>query len=112
MRDLEADIDCIRRLHNFDIVVTLLEYREIEVMQCENFQEVVESSGMQWVHFAVRDKWIPRDTYAFSKLVRNLAGWLNDGRRVLVHCNGGKGRSGTVVASVLLTGSLGSERST
>lgn len=111
-RDLGSDIDFLCQEHGFDVVVTLLEDRELRVMECVDMGKVVESKGIQWVHFPMRDKWIPSDTAAFlSRVVQPIANWVGEGKRVLVHCNGGKGRTGVVVSSVLMTSSaLGNER--
>merc|ERR1712129_29161 len=79
-----------------------------EVMQLADFGALVASEGMVWHHLPVRDKWIPGDTWRFlTQGVAPLVQMLQDGRRVLVHCNGGKGRTGTLVAAALMTSSLG-----
>jgi len=103
-RDLRTDVDVLKDAYGIDAVVTLLEDRELEVMCCEDMGEVVASKGMLWVHFPIRDKWIPTDTRAFlAKVVHFVAHLVHQGKRVLIHCNGGKGRTGTVVACVLMT---------
>merc|ERR1719160_255782 len=111
-RDLRPDVACIKEKYGFDVVVTLLEKRELEVMVCQDIAEVVESNRMCWLNFPIRDKWIPADTHAFlTHVVRPVAQWVDEGKKVLVHCNGGKGRTGTVVASVLMTrAALGDHR--
>lgn len=111
-RDLHSDIDYIWDTYRFDVIVTLLEGREMEAMQCQDMGRVTMSKGMQWIHFPIRDKWIPSDTSAFlSKVVQPVARLLQEGKRVLIHCNGGKGRTGTVVACLLMTSTaLGSSR--
>ena len=38
---------------------------------------------------------------AFDAVVREVVFRLGDGKRVLVHCNSGKGRTGLVVAAAL-----------
>lgn len=105
-RDLFKDVRALRYDFRCDVVVTLLEHRELQVMEVERMGEAVEAEGMAWLHFPIRDKWIPGDTRAFLvEVVAPVARWLREGRRVLVHCNGGKGRTGTLVAAVLLTSS-------
>lgn len=63
------------------------------------------------LHFEVRDKWIPDRTSSFvQQLVLPLAAALMEGKKVLVHCNGGKGRTGTAVAAVLMSGLAGRQQ--
>ena len=62
----------------------------------------VNRAGLQWLRVAIRDKWIPSDTIAFLRVVEATARAVAEGKRVCVHCNGGKGRTGTLVACVLL----------
>ena len=45
----------------------------------------------------------PHDTRAFDELIARLVDRINDGMRVVVHCNGGKGRSALVAAAVLIS---------
>ena len=59
---------------------------------------------MRWIHYPkFRDKWIPDDEEEFLKLIELVARDVLDGKRVLIHCNGGKGRTGTLVAALLMT---------
>jgi len=44
----------------------------------------------------------PRDTRAFDALVARLVERIDNDMRVVVHCNGGKGRSALVAAAVLI----------
>jgi len=114
-RDLCSDVDILQKKPNeFDVVVTLLEDREMKVMHCEDIGKAVESKGMQWIHFPMRDKWLPNDTFAFLvHVVQPVANLVQEGKRVLIHCNGGKGRTGLVVSSVLMTSlALGNQRCT
>lgn len=111
-RGLCLDIDTLRDTYGFDVVVTLLEDREIRVMDCEDIGKAVQSRGMQWIHFPMRDKWLPDNTCDFlAQVVQPVAQLIREGKQVLVHCNGGKGRTGVVVSSVLMTSlALGDNR--
>eukprot|EP00929_Paragymnodinium_shiwhaense_P032007 TRINITY_DN17814_c0_g1_i1.p1 TRINITY_DN17814_c0_g1~~TRINITY_DN17814_c0_g1_i1.p1 ORF type:complete len:294 (+),score=53.07 TRINITY_DN17814_c0_g1_i1:242-1123(+) len=104
-RNLGQDLLRVRNEYEFDVVVTLLEDRELQVMKCEDMGEKLKEMGMSWLHFPIRDKWIPSDSRKFmTEAVLPVVAMLAQGKRVLVHCNGGKGRTGTLVAAVLLTG--------
>jgi len=53
-------------------------------------------------HLPIQDKRRPHDTRAFDELIARLLDRIENGMRVVVHCNGGKGRSALVVAAVLI----------
>eukprot|EP00656_Telonema_subtile_P048035 TRINITY_DN562_c0_g1_i1.p1 TRINITY_DN562_c0_g1~~TRINITY_DN562_c0_g1_i1.p1 ORF type:complete len:431 (+),score=63.15 TRINITY_DN562_c0_g1_i1:219-1511(+) len=103
-RDLASDLRSLREDHSCDAVVTLLEDSELESMQCSDMGSAMEAAGMLWLHAPVRDKWIPSDDLKYvSQTIAQAVAWVRAGKRVLIHCNGGKGRTGTAVAAVMLT---------
>eukprot|EP00965_Chrysotila_dentata_P053089 1761964-Pleurochrysis_carterae.AAC.1 len=104
-RHMPTDVSRLARSLRFDVVVSLIETREMRLMGCMALGETVEAEGMVWVHFPIRDKWVPTPGMSkklLSRVVYPVARWVSQGKRVLVHCNGGKGRTGLVVAAVLL----------
>jgi len=107
-RDLDTDIKFLKSHHGVDVVVTLLQQREILIMDCANFAQAVNQAGMSWIHYPIRDKWIPMDTALFlKKAVRPVVALLRAGKRVHIHCNGTKGRSGTLLGALLMTRTVG-----
>ena len=107
-RSLSADVSRLRHHYGVDIVVTLLSSIELASMSCQSMGACVEAEGMVWMHFDLRDKWIPWNSQAYlSCLVLPLKRYLRSGSRVLVHCHGGKGRTGTLVAALLMTSAGG-----
>jgi protein tyrosine phosphatase len=103
-RSLPADLADLHHNHRVNRIFTLLEQRELDAMECASMGPMaLTRHGIQWVHFTVRDKWIPTETSAFLETaVRAIVTAVIAGERVLVHCNGGKGRTGTAVAAALL----------
>jgi len=57
---------------------------------------------MESIHFPIKDKWIPNSMDDLVKLVEKIIVRLRAGKKVVVHCNGGKGRSGTVLVATLV----------
>ena len=54
-------------------------------------------------HLPIQDKRHPHDTRAFDELIARLVHRIeHEDMRVIVHCNGGKGRSALVAAAVLI----------
>ena len=59
---------------------------------------------MAWLHLPIVDADIPNA--AFEQSWRDagprLRAWLGEGRRILLHCRGGLGRTGTIAARLLI----------
>eukprot|EP01128_Nolandella_sp_AFSM9_P006525 TRINITY_DN3380_c0_g1_i1.p2 TRINITY_DN3380_c0_g1~~TRINITY_DN3380_c0_g1_i1.p2 ORF type:complete len:384 (+),score=115.86 TRINITY_DN3380_c0_g1_i1:1324-2475(+) len=67
-----------------------------------NLFEEVEALGMESIHFPIKDKWIPNSMDGLIHLVETIIARLRKGLFVVIHCNGGKGRSGTVLVATLV----------
>lgn len=102
-RDLATDVARLKEHYGLDAVVSLLEPGELRRMEISTLGDEVRSRGMEWFYFAQnRDKWVPTDVERYlSTAVRPLAALVAAKKRVLVHCNGGKGRTGLLVACAL-----------
>jgi len=102
-RDLQTDLEVIGKW-GAGAVVTLLEDHELTTFKVAGLGDAVEAAGMQWHHLPIKDVSIPDGL--FEKLWvysgHRLRGMLAAGAKVLVHCHGGLGRSGTVAARLLI----------
>ena len=57
-----------------------------------------------WVNFGIPDRSVPRDLIGFSSLIKLLLltiDGLGENERIYIHCRGGHGRAGIVVAALL-----------
>ncbi|MCS6986296.1 MAG: cyclin-dependent kinase inhibitor 3 family protein [Sphingomonadaceae bacterium] len=102
-RDLAQDLDVIRSW-GAALVVTLVEAWELEALQVPHLGREVEARGMAWRHLPIADGGAPDAGFeaAWARVGPEVRGLLARGRAVLVHCKGGLGRAGTVVARLLV----------
>ena len=92
----------------FDTYVCLMESDELA--RFRPYTELIASAGAQLtpplpvldhVHFPIPDRGLPRDETDLLALVRDMLARMSQGRKLYVHCWGGHGRTGTVVAVLL-----------
>lgn len=102
-RDLATDLCEIARW-GATAVVTLMEPGELDRLQVSHLGDAVEERGMDWYQLAIPDGGIPDASfeaawlYAGYRLHRILA----QGKKVLIHCMGGLGRTGMIAARLLI----------
>ena len=102
-RDLDADIGAIA-VWGARAVLTLLEDDEFALLHVSALGETVARYGMEWFHLPIVDHAIPDAAFEarWATVGPHLEAIVRDGGRVLVHCRGGLGRSGTIVARMLV----------
>lgn len=102
-RDLSADLDRIRAWGAV-AVVTLMEAEELARYGVGTMGEAVAARGMAWLHLPIVDVDIPRAPFEAGWVTAGprLHAWLTEGSRILLHCRGGLGRTGTIAARLLV----------
>lgn len=100
-RDLNMDIDVLKN-HGVEVIFTLVQTHELESMGIPHFFDQLRDSGLEVYHAPIRDKWIPKSMDYLFETIEIILSKIKEGRTILVHCNGGKGRAGLVVASTLI----------
>jgi len=101
-RDLAMDLDRIRNDYGCDVLVSLIRHKELEDLRILTLAKDVEALGMEYIHFPIKDKWIPHSMDELIRHVDLIIKRLTEGQTVVCHCNGGKGRSGTLVVATLV----------
>jgi len=100
-RDLPADIARLEAL-GVDILVEHVEDEELVRCGVPDFEEALAASTVALVRYPIVDLKAPPDLPSYRALVREIAGWVREGRSVAVACRGGLDRSGMTTACVLV----------
>ena len=99
--DAAASIINIARL-GIQQVVSLLESQEARDLGLSAEREQVKAHGMGFTSFPIPDMGVPPSVEEYAQLSSKLFGQVNAGVNTLIHCQAGIGRSGLMVAGILL----------
>ena len=111
-RDLALDMRVISDW-GASTLVSLMEEHEFHEFRVQDLGDVAEASGLEWHCIPIRDVHAPDErferlwTYSGHILRRTLA----SGERIVLHCRGGLGRTGTVGARLLIESGVLARRS-
>ena len=64
--------------------------------------DLLRGHGIEWLNFPIPDYGTPLPDAPWPALSRHLHDLAQQGGRVLVHCHGGKGRSGMIVLRLMV----------
>lgn len=102
-RDLDVDLQAIRDW-GAQAIVNLMEEHEYDLLRIPDYVERVSSYPMTYFHLPIVDVHPPDKRFlrlwkSFGPKLRQI---LRDGGKILIHCRGGLGRTGTVAAQLLV----------
>jgi ADP-ribosyl-[dinitrogen reductase] hydrolase len=103
-RDLKLDFAAIREW-GASAVVTLMEADEMEAFNVDDgLDAAARAIGVDWYPLPIRDGGVPSAAFerSWTWAGLRLRELLRAGKRVLVHCRGGLGRSGMIAARLLV----------
>lgn len=89
-----------------DAVVSLLTADEEAELGLESEKQLAESVGIFYASHPVPDRSVPPDYGESVRLIRQVEGWLAEGKNVALHCRQGIGRSALVAACLLVSAGL------
>jgi protein-tyrosine phosphatase len=84
------------------VLVSLLEREEIAELGLSGEAGCCEKHSIEFINFPIPDRNIPKNDQQVIALVKNLAGKIDSGSSIVIHCRMGIGRSSIIAAAVLL----------
>lgn len=102
-RDLEIDLDAIKAW-GASALVSLVEEHELHLLGVSELPARAVSMGLHWIHLPIKDGDVPDETFLelWMEAAPMLHQLLDQGAKILLHCKGGLGRTGTVAALLLV----------
>lgn len=101
-RDLDADLARLKNELGVSKLVCLLEDEEMNQLGIPDLLEKAGQLGIETTHFPVDDNGKPDSMEKFKQTVSFVTAALKDGETVLIHCKGGRGRTGMLAAACLV----------
>ena len=109
-RDLALDMSAMMGW-GASTLVSLMEDQEFLKFGVQNLGDMAEGAGLDWHCLPIRDEHVPDERFerlwTYSGHV--LRGKLALGERIVLHCRGGLGRTGTIAARLLIEFGLAPE---
>jgi protein-tyrosine phosphatase len=103
-RDLATDLQALEEKHETNVLVSLMEDHEYHGYRIPELLERDRLGSIEILRFAIKDMDVPHETESerFQAFVQDVVQRLVRGQNVVAHCRGGLGRTGTLVACVLI----------
>ena len=86
-----------------DCLVSLLESSEETELGLENEGKLCRKYEIEFINFPIEDVTTPDNEEEFIQLARKLADKITKGKKVVMHCRMGIGRSSILAAAILIS---------
>jgi protein-tyrosine phosphatase len=108
-RQLPVDIEQLQAW-GATLLVSLMQHHEFGQLQVPMLGKQILQAGLDWMHLPIADGGEPDRHFEQQWLSAwpAIAVRLQAGERVVLHCRGGLGRTGTVAGMILIETGLGS----
>jgi protein-tyrosine phosphatase len=89
-----------------NVLASMLAFSEVGRLQLESENELCRRHSIDFHHLPITDHGVPEMMGPAKNLVMQLAGSVNSGASVVIHCFAGIGRSSLVAALTLATAGI------
>ena len=100
---LRGEIEALRNA-GVDVLVSLLGNDEIPMLGLDKEEAICIANDITFLHFPVKDFSVPADMDQARMLVEKLHAFSGEGKKIVIHCRGGIGRSSLMASALLMRG--------
>jgi ADP-ribosyl-[dinitrogen reductase] hydrolase len=100
-RSLEADLDRLVNVEHASVLVCLMEDRELTRFEIPDLIAEATQKGLHVLRLPIVDGCVPDSTTNVAGLLDQIHAAIAHGDRVVIHCLGGMGRTGTIAGCYL-----------
>ena len=90
------------KIREVDCLVSLLESSEIYELELGKEAELCQINNIQFINFPIKDVNVPSEKKYFIQLVNRLNEYLNDSKKIVIHCRMGIGRASVLASAILI----------
>lgn len=90
------------KIRGVDCLISLLEFSEVNELELGKEAEFCEQHNIQFINFPIKDVNVPNEKKEFVQLVARLNEYLNDSKKIVIHCRMGIGRSSVLASGILI----------
>ena len=103
-RSLDEDLDTLKNNYKTDIIISLMEDFEFDLLKIPDFQPKCAEKSIINIRFDIVDGSVPTEKQIseYVRLAKNLKKEAENGKNIVIHCRGGIGRTGTLAACLLI----------
>jgi protein-tyrosine phosphatase len=109
-RNLDADLEQLRKVERVDALVCLLEPHELDRLAIPDYAKATKRHRFQVLRFPIRDGGVPADAGQVAELLAKILTLVSKGKRVAIHCAGGIGRAGVIGGCYLRASGMGPKK--
>ncbi|WP_286272274.1 phosphatase domain-containing putative toxin [Thalassotalea hakodatensis] len=101
--NLQQSIEQLRS-EGVTTLVSLMYDDELVTLDAHSIGQVCQAQNLTWLQMPIKDDDAPNDDFmrAFSQHITRIINSINKGEAIAVHCKGGSGRTGLVIALFLI----------
>jgi len=99
-RDFSEDLRLIMQ-NKIEVICSVITNTELKEMNQPDLMAKFNTAGLESIQYSIHDKWLTNSIDTYFSFVNSILHHIHKEKTILIHCNGGKGRTGLIIVSCL-----------